>query len=104
LGVAGAKVFFNVDGSANVQLSLETPKTTTGYVDPDPERASVPQNSTFNGCVEVGTGISVNVGADSSVFGLFEDLVTKELFAQNFTLFQVRSCTSIRGVSHDTDV
>ena len=103
-GSIGAKVFVNIDGSANAQLSLEAPKTITGGVDPDCEGGTVPQNNTFRGCAEVGTEISVNAGADSSLFGLFDDSITKELFAQNFTLFQVSSCTSTRGASHDIDV
>ena len=104
LGAVGAKVFVNIDGSANAQLSLEAPKTITGGIDPDCEGGTIPQNSTFGGCVEVGTGISVNVGADSSLFGLFDDSVAKKLFVQNFTLFQVSSCTSTRGASHNADV
>lgn len=98
--MAEAKVFANVDGSAIVQLSLEVPKT----VDLVSGGTSVPQNSTFGGCVEVGTGISVNVGADGSLLGLFEDSITEELFAQNFTLFQVSSPVPTRGVSREIDV
>jgi len=97
------KVFANVDGSAIVQLSLEVPKTVTGDFDLVSGGTCVPQNSTFGGCVEVGTGISVNVGAEGSLLGLFEDSVTKELFAQDFTLFQVRSLTQTRGVPLETD-
>ena len=76
----------------------------TDDVDLGSEAAPVPQNNTFGGCVEVGTGISVNVGADGSLFDLFEDSIAKELFTQNFTLFQVSSGTSTGGASHDIDV
>ena len=99
LGFVEAKVFANVDGSANVQLSLEAPKTITGDVDPVSGGASVPQNSTFSGCVEVETGISVNIGVEGSLFGLLEDSIAQELFARNFTLFQVRSSDPTRRFS-----
>ena len=36
----------------------------------------------------------MNAGANGSLFGLLDDSVSKELFTQNFTLFQVRSCAS----------
>lgn len=99
-----ARVFANIDGSANAQLSLEAPKTSASDIDPDSEGTSVSQNSTFCGCVVVGTGISVNVGAEGSLFDLFEDSTGTELFAQNFTLFQVRLCATTRSTSYDTDV
>ena len=73
----------------------------TGDVDLYSEGAAVPQNSTFRGCTEVGTGISVNVGADGSLFGFVGGSITEELFARNFTLFQVRSYAH---ASYYTDV
>jgi len=87
LKTVNAKVFANLDGSAFVQLSLEASRTITAGADP------ASQNATFGGCAEVGTGISANVGADGSFFGLFDNSATKELFAQSFTLFKVRSYT-----------
>ena len=98
LGSAEAKVFANVDGSVNLQLSLEVSETIKGDVGLVSRGTSVPQNSTFGGCVEVGTGISVNVGAEGSLFGLFEDSIAKELFARNFTLFQVRLSAPIGSI------
>lgn len=91
LEFAEAKVFANIDGSVNAQLSLEASNTITSDTDLYFEGTAVPQNSTFRGCTEVGTGISVNVGADGSLFGIVEGSITKELFSRNFTLFQVCS-------------
>ncbi|KAF9445254.1 hypothetical protein P691DRAFT_785478 [Macrolepiota fuliginosa MF-IS2] len=42
----------------------------------------------FEGCLEVNTGLSVNVGADASFFGLFSPSTTLSLFTQDFELFK----------------
>uniref|UniRef100_A0A0W0EY55 DUF7223 domain-containing protein n=1 Tax=Moniliophthora roreri TaxID=221103 RepID=A0A0W0EY55_MONRR len=82
-GVAEAVVFVDFDASAAVTLSLEaSASVSTNITTPVETQASV------NGCLDVGTGIDVNAGADASFFGLFDKNTKVNLFTKKFDLFK----------------
>ncbi|XP_006457389.1 hypothetical protein AGABI2DRAFT_212760 [Agaricus bisporus var. bisporus H97] len=95
-GVAKAGVFVNLDASASVSLTVDA----TGPVVEGKEDAKKVDNEgaktggatddvSFGGCVEVGAGLSVNVGADASFFGLFDPFKKIPLFEKQFSLLKV---------------
>lgn len=71
-GIASASVFLNFDGSLGLQGNV------TSGTNPQP-------------CLTGNAEINVEVGAQGSFFGLFDDSVGQSLFDKNFTLFQVRA-------------
>ncbi|KAK7049915.1 hypothetical protein VNI00_005345 [Paramarasmius palmivorus] len=81
-GIAEAVVFLDFDASAAVTLSLEaSASVSTNITTPVETKASV------KGCVDVGTGLDVNAGADASFFGLFDKNSKVNLFTKKFDLF-----------------
>lgn len=79
-GAAAANVFLDLDASAAVTLSLDASDTiskniTTRAVD-------------VQGCVDVGTQLDVNAGADASFFKLFDKNTKVNLFTKKFDLFK----------------
>lgn len=47
-------------------------------------------NTTFGGCFRITTGLDVNVGAEGSLFAIFDESVEQNLFSVEFELFEVR--------------
>lgn len=69
-----ANAFADVDGVAALSLTVQ----------PNPNTP----NTTFQGSVDVTAGFSVNVGSDSTFFGLWKVGVTDTLFSKTWTLFK----------------
>lgn len=54
------------------------------------KEVSVDGSAKFGGCVQLGTGLDVNAGANSDFFGLFNVGTSVNLFSKKFELFKVR--------------
>jgi hypothetical protein len=65
--VAQATVSLNLDASVAATLTLDA-AATAAVSTTDPASAS----GSVNGCVDIGAGIDVNVGASADFFGLFD--------------------------------
>ncbi|KAF9445253.1 hypothetical protein P691DRAFT_777698 [Macrolepiota fuliginosa MF-IS2] len=68
--------------ATNTTMSAVTKTTTSAATKPSSSGVS------FGGCLEASTGLSVNVGADASFFGLFDPSTTLTLFSKDFELFK----------------
>jgi hypothetical protein len=51
------------------------------------------------GCVDAKAGVSVNAGAQGSLFGLFDDSKTVPIFSKNFELFSQCVGTNTKRVA-----
>lgn len=91
ISIASASVFLNVDADVTLDLSFEGgASVTAGNV-----------NSEFQGCFDVGGGVSVNAGAEGSLAGLFSDDTEFTIFSKTFDLFEVSGVPPIsRSTSH----
>ncbi|EKM77468.1 hypothetical protein AGABI1DRAFT_76923 [Agaricus bisporus var. burnettii JB137-S8] len=107
-GVAKAGVFVNLDASASVSLTVDaTGPVVEGKVnrremmvrgggamgayyfnDKRTPTGGATDDVSFGGCVEVGAGLSVNVGADANFFGLFDPFKKIPLFEKQFSLLK----------------
>jgi hypothetical protein len=90
LGVASANVFIDLDTSASLEFQLNAiPNVSTQS---GVNIGAVNQASgSANGCVNVGAGLSVDAGAQGSLFGLFNAETKVSLFNQTFELLKVFS-------------
>ncbi|KAJ7929627.1 hypothetical protein B0H13DRAFT_1964126 [Mycena leptocephala] len=82
-GVAQATISVQLDGSVTATMSLEA-AATAGVSTTDPASAS----GSVNGCVDIGAGIDVNVGASADFFGLFDPSTKVNVFTKKFDLFK----------------
>lgn len=72
-GVASASVFLSADASATASFNL----------------AANNAFNSFSGCVDVKAGLGVNVGADASFFGLFDDSTSYNLYTGGWDVYNV---------------
>lgn len=79
-GIASANVFVDLDAKGSVNLNLNAG---AGAAIDGTKSAGV------DGCVDVGTGLAVQAGADASFFGLFDTNTKVDLFKKDFELFKV---------------
>ena len=79
-----------------------TPASTVAAIPaaPSPKSGEVSADGSakFGGCVELGTGLDVNAGADADFFGLFNKGTSVNLFSKKFELFKVRVYNSLLSV------
>uniref|UniRef100_A0A0W0EY52 DUF7223 domain-containing protein n=1 Tax=Moniliophthora roreri TaxID=221103 RepID=A0A0W0EY52_MONRR len=81
-GIAEAVIFVDLDASAAVTLSLNaSASVSTNITTPVETQANV------TGCLDVGTGLDVNAGADASFFKIFDKNTKVNLFTKKFDLF-----------------
>lgn len=76
-GAASANVFLDLDANAAVTLSA------SGSI-------SNSAAGTYNGCVDVGGGLSVNAGASGNLFGLWSDSTQVALWNHDYKIYDVR--------------
>ncbi|KAH9920540.1 uncharacterized protein BXZ73DRAFT_104666 [Epithele typhae] len=89
-GQASATVNFNVDASAGLALNGTASASGTLSTESDASGAGAAA-----GCVDVYTGLGVNVGASASLFGVFNPNVATSLFDGQWDLFS--TCGSTAG-------
>lgn len=79
-------------GSATTTSSAESATNTskTGTV------VSKDGSASFEGCIEIQAGLSVDAGADASFFGIFDKNTKATLFSKDFELFKVRLGVAVR--------
>jgi hypothetical protein len=65
--VAQATISVQLDAQANMALTFDA-GATAGVSTSDPASAS----GSVNGCVDIGAGMDVNIGASADFFGLFD--------------------------------
>ncbi|KAI5116203.1 hypothetical protein M0805_006760 [Coniferiporia weirii] len=80
---ASATVFLDVDTSATLDLGLEA--GVNGSIDTGGDTSA---SAEVDGCVNIGGGVSVDVGAEGSLPGLFDDSTQTSLLQKSFSFFQ----------------
>ncbi|KAJ7061876.1 hypothetical protein C8F01DRAFT_1024956 [Mycena amicta] len=97
-----AEVYLDVDASASLTLDLDASATASvGVKQTQTSTASAPSvtetdkaNGKVSGKVEVGAAVSVNVGADGSMFGTIKASDKYALFSDKWTLYDQTFKTS----------
>ena len=83
----------NVDASAGLSLSLET--GAVGDVSASSTNGTSSSGSgDVAGCVDIITGLGINIGADADLFDVFTPNVTFPIFSGSWDLFQKCWATS----------
>ncbi|KAJ6480357.1 hypothetical protein C8R45DRAFT_872491 [Mycena sanguinolenta] len=105
-GLATAEVSIDFDTSSTVQLSLDASASASGGI--STVDVTNTTSSGLEGCVEIGAGLSINVGADipaaEQLFEIFDISPNITLFSKNFDFFkkcfgnQVSNSTSRRDL------
>ena len=90
-GKAKADIFLDVGTSAALDLGLEA--GATGSVD---TTGATDSSAHVGGCVDIHGRVSVNAGADGSLFDLFDAGTQVKLFSKDFDFFKVNACSSDR--------
>ncbi|KAF8988456.1 hypothetical protein BDQ17DRAFT_1257644 [Cyathus striatus] len=88
-GVVNSGIFLDLDTSAKASLTVEA--GAQANVTSSAVSSSHAARTSVSVCFDVTAGLSVNVGATASFFGLFDPSTTITLFNKQFDLFQVRS-------------
>ncbi|KAF9269765.1 hypothetical protein L218DRAFT_969553 [Marasmius fiardii PR-910] len=78
-GTAKANVFLDLDANAAATLSLDAAATAS---------TNGTKSTSVNGCIDVGSGLDVNAGADAGFFDLFDASTKVNLFSKRFELFK----------------
>ncbi len=65
----------------------------------DKRNVTTDGDATFGGCFTVSAGFNVNVGAQGSFFGIFDQSVSKTLFGKDFQIFQVCYVCFVKNVN-----
>ncbi|KAJ7474872.1 hypothetical protein FB451DRAFT_1088510 [Mycena latifolia] len=95
--IVKAQAFLALDTFASLKLSLEASATADKVITKAKTARTIPMSnevseravtSSFGGCFEVDAGVNVNVGADGSFFGLFDQNTKATLFAKNFVILK----------------
>ncbi|THU93422.1 hypothetical protein K435DRAFT_191536 [Dendrothele bispora CBS 962.96] len=81
-GIAEATVFLDFDASISTNLSLNASAVANVTTQGDNSTSS-----NVDGCVDIGAGFDVNLGADGSFFGLFDESTQLTLFSKEFELY-----------------
>ncbi|KAF8988454.1 hypothetical protein BDQ17DRAFT_1257650 [Cyathus striatus] len=98
-GVVNSGIFLDLDTSAKASLTVEagaqanaTPSSTIkpSSTSTLPILIAPTASASVDICFDVTAGLSVNVGATASFFGLFDPSTTLTVFSKQFDLFQVR--------------
>ncbi|KAK0200045.1 hypothetical protein DFS33DRAFT_1267849 [Desarmillaria ectypa] len=96
-----ANVFLELDANAALVLELDAKTSTTmdkvltdraetaTTTSPSEYETGSALSNNLGGCFSVNAGLDVNVGAEGSLFSIFNNSVSESLFSKDFALFQV---------------
>ncbi|KAF7378133.1 hypothetical protein MSAN_00237700 [Mycena sanguinolenta] len=91
-GLATAELSVEFDTSSTVQLSLDASASASGGVSKSGVDVTNTTSSGLDGCVDIGAGLSINVGADipaaNQLFQIFDVSPNVTLFSKNFDFFK----------------
>ena len=84
-GEAKATINLEVDGDAAVDLSLSAAATKGTTV---AGTAAAPSTTSFGGCVDITSGLTVSASADADFLSIFDKSTSVNLFQKSFDLFK----------------
>ncbi|KAJ7069112.1 hypothetical protein C8F01DRAFT_1047778 [Mycena amicta] len=82
-GIATAEAYLNLDANAALGLSVEASASASTSTS-----GSNSTSGSVDGCVDISAGLSVDVGADGSLFGLLSGSATYPLYSGEWELYQ----------------